>query len=221
MTYAISSDTASAPPQNPLTFTEFLDWHPEDGRRYELFDGIPVEMTNPTGSHEAIGGFLSLELGIHCRQHHPQWFLPLSATVKPNRDGNGYKPDLIILDKTQLQNEPLWSKRSSILSGASIPLIIEIVSTNWRDDYDRAGCDRKGADYEELGIPEYWLIDHRALAAVRAIGAPKQPTLTVCNLVDNAYELQRFHRGDRILSQSLPNLLLTIDALFDAAGLAD
>jgi Uma2 family endonuclease len=214
MTYAISADPVS--PQDRLSFTEFLDWHPDDGSRYELLDGIPVEMTNPTGSHEAIGGFLSLELGIHCRQHHPQWFLPLSATVKPNRDGNGYKPDLIILDKTQLQNEPLWSKRSSILSGASIPLIIEIVSTNWRDDYDR-----KLSDYEELGIPEYWLIDHRALAAVRAIGSPKQPTLTVCNLVDNAYELQRFHRGDRILSQSLPDLSLTVDAVFDAAGLTD
>lgn len=216
MTYAISPDTAFATSPDRLTFTEFLDWHPDDGSRYELLDGIPVAMTNPTGSHEAIVGFLSLELGIHCRQHHPQWFLPLSATVKPNRDGNGYKPDLIILDQAQLPNEPLWSKRSSILNGTSIPLIIEIVSTNWRDDYDR-----KLADYEELGIPEYWLIDHRALAAVRAIGAPKQPTLTVCNLVDNAYELQRFHRGDRILSQSLPELLLTVDVVFDAAGLVD
>jgi Uma2 family endonuclease len=47
---------------------------------------------------------------------------------------------------------------------------------------------------------------------------PKQPTLTVGNLVDNAYELQRFHPGDRLRSQTLPNLNLSIDAIFEAAG---
>ncbi len=204
MTYAIHS--------NLLTFEEFLEWHPEDGCNFELFDGIPKEMTNPTGPHEALGGFLSLELGLHCRQFHPHYFLPLSATVKPQRQGNAYKPDLILLDRTQLIHEPLWKSRSSIIHGATIPLIIEIVSTNWRDDYDR-----KLSDYEEMGIGEYWLVDYRALAAVRAIGGPKQPTFTVCHLVDGVYELQRFHRGDRLISPTLPNLNLSINTLFEAA----
>ncbi len=159
MTYAIH------PPL--LSFEEFLEWHPEDGRKFELFDGIPKAMTNPTGPHETLGGFMSLELGLHCRQFHPDYFLPISATVKPQREGNGYKPDLVMLDRTQLSHEPLWLNRSSIIHGTTIPLVIEIVSTNWRDDYDR-----KLADYEELGIAEYWLLDYRALASVRSIGGP-------------------------------------------------
>lgn len=28
----------------PLTFEEFLEWYPEDGRRYELIEGEIVEM---------------------------------------------------------------------------------------------------------------------------------------------------------------------------------
>lgn len=50
-----------------------------------------------------------------------------------------------------------------------------------------------------------------------AIGGPKQPTVTVCNLVDGVYELQRFHCGDSILSQALPNLELTVNQIIDAA----
>jgi Uma2 family endonuclease len=33
-----------------------------------------------------------------------------------------------------------------------------IVSTNWRDDYYL-----KYADYEEMGIAEYWIVDYAAL----------------------------------------------------------
>ena len=30
--------------------------------------------------------------------------------------------------------------------------VVEVVSTNWRDDYHN-----KFGDYEEMGIPEYWI----------------------------------------------------------------
>ncbi|MUL36975.1 hypothetical protein BWI75_11615 [Gloeocapsopsis sp. AAB1 = 1H9] len=47
-------------------------------------------------------------------------------------------------------------------------LVVEIISTNWRDDYLK-----KLADYEVLGIPEYWIVDYLALGAARYIGTPK------------------------------------------------
>ncbi len=37
-------------------------------------------------------------------------------------------------------------------------LIVEVVSNNWRNDYLL-----KAADYEEMGIPEYWIVDYAAL----------------------------------------------------------
>jgi len=40
----------------PISFEEFLESYPEDGRRYELIEGVIVEML-PTGSHEDISGF--------------------------------------------------------------------------------------------------------------------------------------------------------------------
>jgi Uma2 family endonuclease len=35
------------------TFEEFLEWYPEGRGRYELIDGVVVEM-NPTGDHEEV-----------------------------------------------------------------------------------------------------------------------------------------------------------------------
>ena len=99
------------------------------------------------------------------------------------------------------------------MNGVSIPLVIEVVSTKWRTDYDA-----KLLDYEAMRIREYWLVDYRALAAARAIGKPKQPTITVCSLTDDGYELARFHGGDKLVSQVLPGLELAVADVFAAAG---
>ncbi len=59
--------------------------------------------------------------------------------------------------------------------------MIEFVSTNWRDHYYL-----KYADYEEMGIHEYWIVDHAALGGRNCIGNPKQLTyLFVTCLMEN------------------------------------
>ena len=196
-----------------MTFEDFLAWHPEDGRQFELINGIPKAMPNPRGPHEDICGFLILILGMQLMKLDTTWYVPKSATVQPNRGQTGYKPDVVLLDRSKLADEPLWESASSIVNGASIPLVIEVVSTNWRTDYDV-----KLSDYEAMGIREYWLVDYLALAAARAIGKPKQPTITVCSLTDDGYELARFHAGDLLVSQVLPELELAVTDVFAAAG---
>ncbi|XQQ05297.1 MAG: Uma2 family endonuclease [Leptolyngbya sp. IPPAS B-1204] len=63
---------------------------------------------------------------------------------------------------------------SSVLTlDKSIKLIVEVVSTNWRIDYAK-----KLADYEDLGIPEYWIIDCAALGGRRFYW---QPQITHCH----------------------------------------
>ena len=89
--------------------------------------------------------------------------------------------------------------------------MIEIVSTNWRDDYHL-----KFADYEEMGIAEYWLVDYAALGGRNFIGNPKQPTISVCNLVDGEYQIRKFQNSDRLISQIFPELALTANQVFQA-----
>jgi Uma2 family endonuclease len=138
--------------------------------------------------------------------------IPKTGLIKPQRPNSGYRPDVLVLDRRALPQELLWNAAATVQLGASIPLVVEVVSTNWRDDYGH-----KLVDYEALGIEEYWIVDYRALGAVRYLGQPKQPTVTLCQLVEGEYQLQRFTAGQRLVSACFPTLTLSVDDLL-AAG---
>lgn len=195
-----------------MSFEEFLEWYP-DGRRYELHNGIVIEM-QPTGSHELIAGFLAEELTLEIRTSKLPYTIPRTCLLKPHLPDSGYQPDVVVLNKTVLADEFLWEKASTVQYGKTVPLVIEVVSTNWQDDYAH-----KLVEYEAMGIAEYWIVDFRALGAVRYIGKPKQPTITVCQLIEGEYQMQRFVAGDRLESSIFPGFELTADAIFQAAGL--
>jgi Uma2 family endonuclease len=129
--------------------------------------------------------------------------------VKPFREESGYEPDLIVLDRLSLDNEPRWETGSIITMGASVRLIVEVVSTNWRDDYFR-----KASDYEEMGIPEYWIVDYLGLGGKRFIGNPKQPTLSIHQLVEEEYQVSLFQGNRPIESPGFPELNLTVEQIF-------
>ncbi len=163
-----------------VTFEQFVDRLPENsGVHYELHNGSIVEMAQPVGEHEEVKGFLGIEIPFEIKRLGLPYLVPNQVIVRPLEKDSGYFPDVLVLNRANLANEPLWKKQSTLSLGASIPLVIEVVSTNWRDDYYL-----KFADYEEMGIPEYWIIDYAALGGRNLIGNPKQPTILVCNLVD-------------------------------------
>ncbi len=111
-----------------MTFTEFLDWKPENGH-YELYEGVIVEM-QPKGKHEEISGFLAVEFAFIFRNNKLPYFLPKQALVKVNNKESGYLPDVLVVNRDALENEPLWQKSSTLTKGTSIPLVIEVVSSN-------------------------------------------------------------------------------------------
>ncbi len=137
------------------TFEDFIEWYPYAGGRYELHDGAIVEMPKPTGNHSNVTGFLIEELVLTIIQMGQRgiWTIPRESIVKPGNEKSGYEPDIIVLDQAFLANEPRWESESIIENAQSVRLIVEVVSTNWRDDYFK-----KRADYEEMSIPEYWVV---------------------------------------------------------------
>ncbi|MBD2295385.1 Uma2 family endonuclease [Anabaena sphaerica FACHB-251] len=199
--------------QKPVTFAEFVDWKP-DGGRYELHNGVIVEMSQPLGPHEEIIGFTARKITVEFDRLNLPYSIPKQALVKPPESESGYVPDILLLNRTNLVNEPLWQKQSTVTQAASIPLIIEVVSTNWRDDYLT-----KLRDYEEIGIPEYWIIDYLALGGIRYIGNPKQPTISIHLLIDGEYQVTQFRDDARITSSTFPDLNLTAQQIFQAGNI--
>ncbi len=190
-----------------LTFEEFLEWYPEDGR-YELIDGQVIEM-QPTGKHEEIAEFLDAELTLETRRLQLPYRFPKHAILKATSFNTGYLPDVLVVNRNALSTEPLWEKAATITFGSSVPLVVEVVSTNWENDYAR-----KLEDYETMGIREYWIVDYLGLGGRRYIGSPKQPTLSIYQLVEGEYQVNLFRGNDPIRSLTFPELELTVQQVF-------
>ncbi|MEC4819468.1 MAG: Uma2 family endonuclease [Scytonema sp. PMC 1069.18] len=193
-----------------VTFEEFTAWRPEGGR-YELHNGVIVEMAQPTGRHENVVGFLARKITVEFDRFNLPYHIPKTALVKPQLE-SGYSPDILLINRDNLLNEPLWEKESTVSQAASIPLVVEVVSTNWRDDYHK-----KFADYEEMGIPEYWIVDYAALGGRNFIGDPKEPAIFICQLVKREYQMTLFRGKTPIVSPTFPQLNLTAQQIFDSA----
>jgi Uma2 family endonuclease len=131
--------------------------------------------------------------------------------VKPPESESAFLPDILLLNLSNLDNEPLWEEKSTVTQGASIPLVIEVVSTNWRTDYFT-----KLGQYEAIGIPEYWIIDYLALGGKKFIGDPKKPTISIYSLVEGEYQVSQFKDDDKIISPTFPELNLTANQIFKA-----
>ena len=202
--------TQALPKTKLVTFEEFANWKP-DGGRYELHDGVIVKMPQPLGDHEEIVGFSASELNAEYRRLNLPYFIPKTALVKPPENESGYSPDVLIVNRSNLVNEPLWKKESTVTQGASIPLVVEVVSTNWRDDYFT-----KLGKYEEIGIPEYWIVDYLGLGGRKFIGNLKPPTISIYYLVEGEYQVTQFRGSDRIHSPTFPELNLTAQQIFNA-----
>jgi Uma2 family endonuclease len=193
--------------QKLMTFEAFLNWYPEGEGRYELINGDVTEV-RPSGDHEDVASQVIRTVDREIERLNLNWFIPNTCCVKPVSNLDAYIPDVIVLDRSQLVTEPLWKTASTITSGSSARLVVEVVSTNWHDDYAR-----KLEDYEALGIGEYWIVDFRALGGRRFIGFPKQPTVSVYSLVDGLYELRQFQIGDKVRSRVFPELELSADKI--------
>ncbi|MBW4626428.1 MAG: Uma2 family endonuclease [Brasilonema octagenarum HA4186-MV1] len=193
-----------------LTVDEFITYY-GDSDSYELIDGELIEM-EATGSHEQVSAFIGRKLNVEIDRQHANYFIPHRCLIKLLGTDTAFRPDLIVLDQTRLINEPLWQKEPVITLGNSIKLIAEVVSTNWQNDYAR-----KVEDYATLGVPEYWIVDYLGIGGKEYIGKPKQPTVTICTLVEDEYKKQLFQNNDQLVSSTFPNLQLTAKQVF-AAG---
>lgn len=194
-----------------VTFEEFVNWI--EAGRYELHDGVIIEMPQPLGEHEKITGFLARKLTVEFDRLNLPYFIAKQALVKPPKAESAYSPDVLILNEINLAIEPLWKKESTVTQGTSVPIVIEVVSTNWRDDYYK-----KYGEYEGIGIPEYWIVDYAALGGRQFIGNPKQPTILVCCLVEGEYQVSKFRGDDHLQSATFTELNLTAQQIFQAGS---
>jgi Uma2 family endonuclease len=198
--------------QKQLSFDEFLARYGGDNR-YELIDGEVFDL-EPTGWHEEVVAFITTKVCVEIDKIDLPWFVLQRGLLRPSHlSMTAFRPDVAVVDRDELSKELLWSNQSILTLGSSIKFVAEVVSSNWQNDYAR-----KVEDYAVLGIPEYWIADYAGLGGTRYIGKPKQPTLSICTLVDGEYEIQQFRGNQTITSTIFPGLKLTAEQVLRAGG---
>ena len=192
-----------------LTFNEFLFQCPDEGR-FELVNGEIVEMVN-TRQHKMIAEFILFTLNDQIRRSHLDFIVTTQVVIKTiNKKGieQGRIPDVSVIDRT------LWRSAPADYAALTEPiqLAVEVVSTNWENDYVD-----KLYEYEQLGIKEYWIVDYLAIGSRALLGDPKFPTISVYVLNEQGkYELQQFRDDEIIISLTFPELQITANSIFQA-----
>ena len=185
-----------------LSYEEFLEISPKDGK-YELIDGELVAVAN-TRQHENIVAFIYKKFDREIDRLSLDFVVRQNVSIKTNKINGlsqGRVPDISVIDRDTWYSNP--SDYSSLIE--PIQLAIEVTSTNWTDDYIE-----KFDEYQRLGIPEYWIVDYKAIASREFLGNPKIPTIFV-NLLDEngVYQTSKFTGEAIVKSKTFPELGLT------------
>ena len=178
------------------SFEEYLSYDDGTDKLYELFNGELIEVPPESGINVQIANRLflmfALSLGIDRVRGHG---LELEVNGEPR---NRY-PDLTILRVEHIEQ---LAKRNTVRLTMSPPLlVVEVVSPGELQrnrDYIA-----KRIQYQDCGIPEYWIID------------PDAQTVLILELSETNYqELGSFSGESQLLSPQFSTLNLTPAQIF-------
>jgi Uma2 family endonuclease len=196
--------------ERKLTFEQFIEQLPDDDGRYELINGEIVRIL-ATRQHEDVADFIQRKFDRESERLNLNYQISNRITIRTiTADGTqqGRRPDVSVVDKT------VWEANRAAYSALLDPLLVavEVVSTNWEDDYVD-----KLDEYKRLGISEYWIVDYLALASRNYLGNPKVPTVFIYLLDENGnYQVNAYQGSDKIVSRAFPELDLTAEQIFQA-----
>lgn len=175
-----------------FTLDEYLAYDPPTEKRYELENGVVIEMPTESDLNQTIAIFLLLTFGkfVPARLLRRGTEVAVSGSRATVR-----QPDLMVLTEESYTAVSAMSR--SLISPDMPPpeLVVEVVSPgkeNANRDYRF-----KRSEYAARGITEYWIID------------PKQAQVMVLSLIDGLYEEAVYRGEESLVSRSFPDIDLT------------
>ncbi len=186
-----------------MTLEAFLHYEDGTGNRYELVDGVLVEMgaesTDNTSIAMALAFFFMQQLGIPAYRVAIKHLIRVSSTKVTARD-----PDLIV-HSVDSYAAIAGATESLLKPEHPLPLlVVEVVSPGKPGsvNYDRDYVDKR-VEYAERGIPEYWIVD------------PQRDVVWVLSLEGRDYRSTRFAGDQAIVSPTFSDMTLTVSRILN------
>lgn len=158
VTFAEAGDAAGV----PFTVAD-LERTPDDGRRYELLDGVLVMSPRPAIGHQRVGFLLANMLEAAC----PDGLVVIPEPAVQVNSRTELAPDIVVAREDQSQG----------MKFTEPPLLVVEVRSPSTALID---LNRKKSTYEKFGVPSYWIVDPD----------PERPELTVFELRDGHYAIE-------------------------------
>jgi Uma2 family endonuclease len=185
-----------------MTLEDYLTYDDGSGNRYELIDGVLVEMGAESDDNTLIGIFLIamfLPFVAYDRLRNKTEIAVSRSTVSTRY------PDLMVLSDASVA--ALAGQKRSLLT-LDMPgpqLVVEVVSPGepGEDNYDRDYIDKR-REYAARGIGEYWIVD------------PARKVVFVLCLDGTIYKEHQFQGPKLIVSPTFPKLKLTAEQVVNA-----
>ena len=185
------ADYVPGVPQGAWTYTQYAEL-PDDGRRYEVIDGVLYMAPAPGAAHQSAAVLFVTHLTTHVQLAGLGriYVAPLDVELAPDVV---VQPDVLVVLNANL--EVITPSR---IVGAP-DLVIEIASPSTAA-YDRRA---KQDAYAHGGVPEYWVAD------------PATRTVEVMTLEQGAYRVVGVYQNQALLpSRVLPGLPVRVAQFF-------
>ncbi len=185
-----------------MTLKEYLDYDDGTDIRYELEDGVLVEMSAETPLNPCIAMmlvFLFSDLGVARK------LLAIGHQIEVrSRYATARQPDLVV--HTIASDAALLSGEKVLCLGSPSPLLVVEVASQTKTDAKsrRRDYEQKPEEYADRGIAEMWIVD------------PDQLWVKVGTLADDAYQFETFQGEEAIVSPTFPELNLTAAQVLSA-----
>ena len=178
------------PNQGHWSEKEYLDLSERTNRLVEMNEGCLEVPDFPGKIHQQITYFLLRSLEDFVRPNKLGKVI-FAAYPLRLRDDRFREPDVLFV----LTEHLAWFG-GKFATGAD--LVVEVVSEDRARDFHK-----KRSEYEEAGIPEYWIVD------------PRERQITVLGLVNGVYEVVGDYSGEgRAESKILPGFSVELAMVF-------
>ena len=134
--------------QTKMSYEDFLERTGED-QHVEWVEGEVIAMSPVSNQHQNVAGFLAALLRFYAEVRHLGEVRSEPYQMKPAHALPGRSPDIFFVANAHLDR-----LKKTFLEGPA-DLVVEIISPESRSR-DRGD---KFYEYEQGGIPEYWLLD--------------------------------------------------------------
>ncbi len=186
-------------PTKKISFEEYLSYDDGTNKRYELVDGILIEMPPASFLHSDIIDFIADCFKEIARQYKLDIKVKTGDVGVRTGTNSSRIPDISVIDGQVWKS---YRRDKSAVIEDGLMLAVEVLSPG-AEQISRDYTD-KAIEYQNTGIPEYWIVD------------PIEQKITVLVLDKGSYIKTVFTKDEAICSATFSEFKITASEILSA-----